>query len=352
MLMRRSVLFGAVAALLGVVIALMLVEVVLRVFSLAPSVGISTVTEAEFRRVPGLFGPAQHVVDRRLPALPFEVSIDSLGYRGSDFPLQKPPEELRILAVGDSYTYGDFVANGQTLPAAIERRLSSRCERPVRVINAGVGGSTISTHLPMVERGWVTSPDVVVLTFSENDVDDLRNDMWAELAAHRKAKSRFPLSVAYPILRHLALWHFALEMRSRLRVATSTLSPLAVARPDSTDADVTPLRARYARLLGELTEEIRSKGSRAVLLMFPSHWTVSGARSDEQLRWVRQLADEQSVPTVNILDAFRASGLPTNSLYLLPHDGHASPRGNEIAGEWVVERLVGLNICDASRPPR
>jgi hypothetical protein len=46
-----------------------------------------------------------------------------LGYRGANFPAEKRPGAFRILAVGDSFTYGDFVDDGETLPARLEEAL-------------------------------------------------------------------------------------------------------------------------------------------------------------------------------------------------------------------------------------
>jgi lysophospholipase L1-like esterase len=343
----RHLLLASSAMLGGTVGALALVELGLRAFSLAPSVGISTVTETEFTRVPGLFGPGQEIVDRRLPALPFAVRINALGYRGADFALEKAAGELRVLAIGDSFTYGDFVDDDETLPAVLERRLSAGCAGPVTVINAGVGGSTITTHIRMLERAWIASPEVVVLTFSENDVSDLANEMWRDLAENRRAKSRFPLSLAYPVLRRLALWHFSLEVRARLRARTEVIEVVEVDRPKTegrtthTDA----LRAEYALRFAELESAVRARGGSLLLVAFPSHHTVSGTRSDEQLHWIIRLAHARGVPAVNMQSAFATSGLPTDSLYLLPHDGHASPRGNALAGALVAARLVETGVC-------
>ena len=323
-----------------------MVEVGLRVFSLAPSVGISTVSESEFRRVPGLFGPGQSVRDEQIPALPYSVHIDSLGFRGHEIPRKKSPGEVRIFAIGDSFTYGDYVDDGQTVPAVVEGQLSRACHRPVTVINAGVGGSTITTQIEMLRRGWAMSPDVVVLTFFENDVTDLRENMWRDLAENRRAKSQLPLSILYPVMRHSALWHFALAARARMhaRAIEASVASLPAARA----ADVAALRAEYERDFRELVKEVGAKGVPLVLVAFPSHWTVRGAQSDEQLRWVEQMARAAGVPTVDLLGLFRSVGLPTDSLYLLPHDGHASVRGNALAGEAVAMQLVRLGLCGRS----
>jgi len=340
----RAILFPLAATALGLLFAIVIAEIALRARSLAPSDAISTVTESEFRRVPGIFGPGQRIVDRQVAALPFAVQIDSLGYRGAGFPVQKQPGELRVLAIGDSFTYGDFVDTDSTFPAVLQRDLTVTCARPVTVINAGVGGSTITTAIHMLERAWKLSPDVVLLTFVENDVDDLRNDMWGELAANRQAKSKFPLSVIYPVLRRSALWNFSLKLRGRIRAVGYSALPNSPAdlRPRS---DVPALRAEYGRVLRTLANEVRAHDRSLVLAAFPSHLTLSGITTDEQLQWLERTGKEQGVATFNLLEPFKASGLPTTTLYLLPHDGHPSPRGYEVAGSWLTSRLAALRIC-------
>lgn len=341
----RRFLFAGAAVVLGLSAALALVEIGLRVFSLAPSAGISTATEAEYQRIPGLFAPGQRIVDRQIPVLAYRVTIDSLGYRGAEFPVAKPRGALRVLSVGDSFTYGDYVDDSSTVPAVLERELAARCAQPVTVINAGVGGSTINTQLHMVERGWSMAPDVVVLTFSENDVSDLRSDTWQELADNRRAKSRFPLSVVYPVLRRMALWHFALRVRAQARIWSREGEVVATPSTPVVDSDVGELRARYTRLLRELVADVRAHGRGFLLVAFPSHLTVSGAKSDEQLKWLESVAAELGIPMVNLLPTLRATGLPMESLYLLPHDGHASPRGNALAGAAVAAKLADLGLC-------
>jgi hypothetical protein len=78
---------------------------------------VSTVTEKEFSSVPGILSPGQRVIDRRDPRLPHRVTTNSLGYRGREVAARKQPGELRILFAGDSFVYGDFVNDDQTLCA-------------------------------------------------------------------------------------------------------------------------------------------------------------------------------------------------------------------------------------------
>jgi hypothetical protein len=44
---------------------------------------------------------------------------------------------------------------------------------------------------------------------------------------------------------------------------------------------------------------------------------------------------------VGLLQPLRESGLPVEHLYLLPHDGHPTPRGYQIAAERLAAALRG-----------
>jgi hypothetical protein len=173
--------------------------------------------------------------------------------------------------------------------------------------------------------------------------------MWSEFAANRHAKSEFPLSVTYPILRNSAIWHFALSLRGRLRATRE----VAAVRPDSSDrdpdAELKDLRARYRQTLEDFAQEVRSRGLDVVLIAAPSHLTTGGMIPDAHSAWLEGMAAELGVRLVNLVRVFRASGLPMDSLYLLPHDGHASPRGNAIAGEAVAAQLLAGGFCAAAR---
>ena len=333
----------ALAVAFGLTVALVLTEIVLRVAHLAPATGVVTVTEREFARIPGLFAPGQHLVDRRNPALPHVVSIDSLGYRGADFPRTKAPAELRVLMVGDSFTYGDFVNDDATLPAQLEARLGKRCAA-ARVINAGVGGTTIIEHHHMISRALPLAPDLVILTFSENDVSDLAGQsMWDQLADNRRAKSRFPLSFLYPLLRRTALWNLALQLRGSRRAETNAA---AVAAPAAGSADASRqiLRDGYARRLRALHDSLAAAGVPLAFVVFPDHHALTRPERREHVAWAARTGAAIPVPTLELLPALLGTHAPANELYLLPHDGHPNPRGYTVAADTLAQFVAELPV--------
>jgi len=345
----RSVFLNVAALLIGLLLALALLEGGLRLFGKVPPGGVAIASEKNFARVPGIYDPGQDELDRRVAELPFRVRINSLGYRGPEFPLAKPEGEIRVLMAGDSFTFGDFVEDEQTLPAQVQSML--QCRAPVLVVNAGMGGSSLPTQRHLIERGLALSPDLVILTFYENDIADLETPHWESLQRNREAKSRFPLSVVYPIIRHMALWRMLQETRerwrNRARLDGNQMQPAVASSTDERwrkRREV--LRTEYARGLEDLTSFLGGKGIRFVLAAYPAHMSLQSSDPSDDLRWIETLGRDLGIEFVSLREPLVASNLALEELYLLPHDGHPRQRAYGLAAAHLVGEIRKGAIAD------
>jgi hypothetical protein len=110
------------------------------------------------------------------------------GLRGPEHPREKPPGEVRVLALGDSFCEGYLVNDDEVFSAVLER--SWRDSPKLSVLNAGVAGySTDQELMYFRETGVMYHPDVTVVFFFDNDV-------WfnTQVDEYRSRKPRFALS--------------------------------------------------------------------------------------------------------------------------------------------------------------
>ena len=137
-------------------------------------------TRAPNQGTPGLFEPDPV---RRIRLAPdydgwfagVPVHTNRLGLRDDrDGALEKRPNTFRILVLGDSVTFGHGSVAANAYPQLLERLL--REWRPAvdwQVWNAGVPGYNTSQELAhLLELGPIAKPDLVVVGFFENDVED------------------------------------------------------------------------------------------------------------------------------------------------------------------------------------
>jgi len=99
--------------------------------------------------------------------------IDNHGLRNSkNLSYDKPLNTVRVLSLGDSHTQGYEVRQDYTFSAVAEKYLLRR-GRKAEVINAGISGFGTEEALLFLENEGVKyQPDVVVLAFYANDLED------------------------------------------------------------------------------------------------------------------------------------------------------------------------------------
>jgi lysophospholipase L1-like esterase len=103
-----------------------------------------------------------------------EVAINSLGLRGPEVERAKPPGTYRVVAIGDSLTFGYGAPQAGTWPAALERILAADPAalgaRAVQVLNLGVSGYNSADEARVLEtKALDLDPDAVVVGYFMND---------------------------------------------------------------------------------------------------------------------------------------------------------------------------------------
>jgi hypothetical protein len=103
------------------------------------------------------------------------VTHNSLGFRDHEFPVEKPDGELRILTLGDSFTYGTGVRLEDTWPEVLETLIRKGRPGRVEVINGGFAANAPS---PAGFPNWLRNegirfePDLVIVGLCLNDMGE------------------------------------------------------------------------------------------------------------------------------------------------------------------------------------
>jgi lysophospholipase L1-like esterase len=158
---------GIAALVVTTVFSLLLCEALVRAFVIVRNVGPSfTVFDPEYgkRLKPGFS------TRRIAPEFDMRLTTNTLGFRG---PEPTGPLEGVVLFLGDSFTMGYGVNDGEEFPALVRARLEAAPSGPIPVINAGIGDTGNGRWLKFLRgeaRGY--SPRLVVLQVHANDFQD------------------------------------------------------------------------------------------------------------------------------------------------------------------------------------
>ena len=118
------------------------------------------------RYVPGAHWQFRH------PEYTVEYAINADGFRDTNkHPVPKPVGTIRVLLLGDSFTFGYGVNYEDTWPVIVERLLEKSGGRRIDLVKAGIEGmDTRSEFVLLQELVPKYDPDVVIVGFLINDL--------------------------------------------------------------------------------------------------------------------------------------------------------------------------------------
>jgi lysophospholipase L1-like esterase len=287
------------------------------------------------------------------------VRINSRGLRDDEIPHEKPPNEFRILCLGDSQLFGDGVAGEDTLPGRLETKLVD-----AQVINAGViGYGTDQQLLFFRHQGRRYRPDVTIVTLNAYDFRDNISDRvrsgyrkpWYALVAEERLALR-GVPVPPPDLTERAdrwlnqsvcLYHF---VRTRLRRGGRRSGEAGAASGIAPDVFPSPERMSEAvrvteRLLAAITAEAARAESRVVVAYLPYRLdfekdlpyqkTARVVRAE-----IKRFSSKNNIAFLDLCDELE--GRDVDGLFL--DAMHLSAAGNDLVAQIIAERLTSLGL--------
>jgi hypothetical protein len=165
----RSLFFRIIGVLCGLLVALALAEVAVRLISPQEVGPVRFACNPELGEIPV---PGQQG-ERRIPGVyTFRYSNNSLGWRGRREYREAKPTDYRVLFLGDSFTYGTGVDDDQIFAVRVEQDLRAG-RMSVEVMNAGCPGKGTDYQLKFFQiLGRKFHPDLTVMGFFGNDFQD------------------------------------------------------------------------------------------------------------------------------------------------------------------------------------
>ena len=265
----------------------------------------------------------------------FEVRINRLGFRGPEIADKKPEGVTRILALGDSVTFGWGVNDTDTYVRRLEGALNRREDaRRYEVINAGHLMFDTTQELALLrERGLPLDPDIVLLTFVVNDLEPSRKLAEALIDLHTNPPP--PPPAGQRILGKLADWWPGLYAIGK---HFGSAPPAAYRSPEAARAFVPEEHGngpegweRSKTALLAIRDACRQKGARLLLLdhSYPPVQALPGfcREHDIPYRELRFSPDELAQP-----------------IYNSAIDPHANRLGNELLLDKLIEALAAEKL--------
>lgn len=304
-------------------------------------------------------------------------TTNSRGLRGKrEYAIPAPPGVRRIVALGDSFTWGFGVNDDEVYTEHLSRNLPA-----TEVVNLGVSGFDLRSELTYLQdEGMRYQPQAVLLAVCQNDICWHRPVVAQpapSLAAAAGPTMRPPRNafqrLKAGLFEHCRLYALVIEaINSRKELA---LAAVRIGLKDELggfellDYSLRPaLRNPPERMqrawsqfgpdLLAIRDYLRERDVTLVLTLIPARQTLDRAnfmRSiaytkyadsdfdlDEPYRRIERFAREHGIAVCNPLEVFRERIADGEELYL-PNDMHFGPAGHRLFAEQIAAALESLD---------
>ncbi|MCA8952216.1 MAG: hypothetical protein KDE27_22085 [Planctomycetes bacterium] len=376
----RKLLFGVIALAVGLVGALVVAEIALRIWDPLrlpheDTRGFYRLDgEGRIETTPG-WTNTQYVDGAAIA-----VHMNALGLRGPELGPEQPGER-RVLMLGDSFVFGLGVADDATIPARLEQQLRAAGEK-VAIGNAGMFGTgprewsyTLERHRPAFH------PDAVVaVMYVGNDVQDSLMDPLSVVDGWLMISGSGELQKSWRFRLRLwsRLWNYVERLFSKAKIEELVLETVVrntknyqnregkhyhlgeavyLDRDPARDAEE-PLIGRTEAVLDGFFAQFAAacKGLPAIVVLLPAHEValrdygeiLAGFGFDPALyergrghQRIRRLLAAHGLEVVDLTDRILAE--PDRRSLYLKQDWHFSAKGCRRVADWLrpeIERLL------------
>jgi hypothetical protein len=256
----KRLLAGVVAAVFAILLVAVVGELMVRFLSPRPSM----YPRWQFSRQYGaMLYPNRTMVHERPGRWRFEYHTNAYQCRGELIPISNRYVRRNIVVLGDSYSFGTGVADGEVFTAILSERLGDNYD----VINLSVGGWGLTQEIRrFYEFGRLYEPTDVILQFCANDPrDNFKNRVTViEDGRFRFRDSRFGLNFVKRFLSNSIIQKSQLYNLVRnplyLLFARRTLEENIRRAGEGLEGEVPADEKRYSELLDLFARDLAARG--------------------------------------------------------------------------------------------
>lgn len=301
--------------------SLVLVEVALRVllgnFAQSAMLRRSDHPEVCLENVPSFDAPYTGWL-LRVP--PTRLRTNTWGARGPEPANLKDPRRLRVIALGDSFTFGQGVEEHEAFPMIAADRLEL-AGRPVELLDFGVPGHGTPQSVALLEHRLAPlAPDVVLLSVFANDLS--AEDSYCLYGRGGTELSRL-------LLRH---WYGGRLAYMLSRGTRATPAPGLVAELGSPEA-------RFRAAVDRLAQLGRDRGFRPVVVLLTDRDMYRQSRYCDGCTPPHDLLSGASTPVLD-LSAVWVRLQEDIPRHFIAGEDHLSVDGNLMMGEALARALL------------
>ena len=303
-----------------------------------------------------------HIHNHTLSKQDVVIRVNSIGLRGGEVP-PRHPGQYRILMMGDSITFGDYVDETLTISAYLEKELKSRGVPDVVVMNAGLPGVNLAEEFHHYQEIYeAADPDLVLLGMYLNDAQEAQK-FYAKTLRFPFSQSRFltwvvrqiPQVNSDALFRRVRLPTTEADWKEKFRNGRDLHSGDTVRTKDGFDFEIYNASRDFGLAWNPVAWEqltkistafaalVRQNKSKFAAFMFPvaiQIWAQPQALDTYPQKRFDELFTKLDVPHMDLLPPLQVKGTQMTRQELLYDHCHYKAEGNQFVAATIADWLV------------
>ena len=304
----------------------------------------------EYRKIP----PKNVTMVHRVPPHKRFYTVNQYNLRGKLIPISNEYDKPNIILLGDSYTFGIGVNDGDEYAAIMADNLNSN----YNIINLGAGGWGLTQKIKrFYEFGQLYNPEIVFLLFCGNDPDDNLRDNCTTIKDGRFSFSNFSKDNNLTVYRLNKLLSKSIIIKSNLYTALKGIIWSLVQKKQINETVnkkrekgnqinyKIPLNEKtYNELLNFFAKDLHKKG---IKFYFASVNTYSENKKAYQLDQFPNIKENVfELDSLGLIDYVDINRWFTKDDFVWSPLGHYDKRWNFVLGENLAKHILNSTTIE------
>ena len=282
-----------------------------------------------------------------------DISINSFGIRDWEYTKVKPNNTYRIIALGDSVTFGTDTELNNTFLKILETKLNSGSDIKYEVMNAGVSAYNLAQKYIFLDKKLIEyDPDLVLVNFVQDDYGPVNvlkysknGSEGSEPVSNKYELFSINMPRVFPVpkrlniflLKHSAFYRFLnLRIYNILSKTTPVQHPPEIYKLIGGNTNVDHNRESIDKF-HELSESYNFK---LVFVSFPNLINDNSINDKWILTYPKK---EYNITTIELYEPLNEIEVDFESIRLAPNDyAHFNNKGHLIVGEILYNELTKI----------
>ncbi len=260
-----------------------------------------------------------------------QVTINSQGFRGREYQINKPKGVFRIAMIGDSETLSFLLKEDETLAAQLEKALNARgAAEDYEVLNFGVEGYCTLQELELLKaKALKFNPDLIILNYCLNDPEPGEYYLNKNFLMRHSALARY---ISYRIKKGMIR-----RERKKLGISNELENYNYYYQPRYFD------QVKSAIL--QMASTAKSRGNKLVVVIFPTSSTqVKDFKENYPYKHLHKKLldiDTGEIVFIDLIDEFNRLGITPKgaSINYAYDESHKNPETLKVSADYIAAIL-------------